>query len=110
MRCSQYFGLSAEADLYIKENVAEVPNILCPHCSKVVNTKIDAHVYKIDEDDYMGWGHPPLSEYRMKDGSILKEVVQDVPWSSGPCYFLCLENEDGEQVFEWPEEEIKSCI
>jgi hypothetical protein len=50
---------------------------------------------------------PSLYEYTLKDGSKVKEVVQACPWSSGPMIYLCLEDEHGNKMFPWPEEEME---
>jgi hypothetical protein len=46
---------------------------------------------------------PELVEYTLKDGSKVREIVQAVPWSAGPCIFLALQNEQGETLFPWPQ-------
>ena len=49
---------------------------------------------------------PDLYEYELKDGRKIFEVVQAVPWSGGPCIFLCLELDSGERIGEWSQEEL----
>jgi hypothetical protein len=38
------------------------------------------------------------------NGEVYKEVVQCVPWSSGPMIFTCLEDADGNKLFSWIED------
>lgn len=56
------------------------------------------------EDEYS------LHRYTMPDGKVYQEYVQAQPWSSGPCFFLALEDEDGKGVPEsfWSEEDINN--
>jgi hypothetical protein len=42
--------------------------------------------------------------YYMPDGSILKEVGQVTPWSSGPMILTCLRSTSGEKLFQWVED------
>lgn len=51
----------------------------------------------------------PLRRYTMPNGKVYEEYVQAEPWSSGPCIFLALRNENG-PVKEslWSEEEINN--
>lgn len=53
----------------------------------------------------------PLMEYFMKDGSKVREAIQAQPWSSGPVFFLALQDEKGEWIKEtlWDEETINNC-
>lgn len=51
---------------------------------------------------------PPLFEYEIQGGGVVREIVQDCPWSSGPCIFLCLETDAGLRIGEWPETEIET--
>jgi len=46
------------------------------------------------------------------DGSILKEMVQASPWSSGPCYFYALQDEEDRWVGEslWTSDEINDSL
>jgi len=51
----------------------------------------------------------PLHKYTFPDGTVYYEEVQATPWSSGPCYFLALQDEDREWVPEskWTNDEIQ---
>jgi hypothetical protein len=45
--------------------------------------------------------------YNSPNPEVYIEVLQECPWSGGPCIFTCLVNSaTGKRVFEWSEEEI----
>ena len=104
MRCYQHYGLTDEAEKYLKENCALEPDIVCPDCGKVISTKRKVLSFAHHEAFYSDG--PILHVYKGKDGKKIKEVVQAMPWSSGPCGFLCLELEDGSRIGEWSDKEI----
>lgn len=106
MRCYQHRGVTKEACDFLSANVKMVPLIVCPKCGEVISKKMDCSIYVV-KDAFYDDG-PSLYKYNLKDGRIAKEVVQAMPWSSGPVGFLCLEV-DGNCMFEWPEEEIDNC-
>lgn len=49
-----------------------------------------------------------LSKYTFPDGRVFYDAVQSDEWSSGPCFFLALKDNNGEWVKEslWSDEEI----
>lgn len=49
---------------------------------------------------------PMLYRYFMKDGSTWVEEIQCIPWSSGPCIFTKLVQENGDKEIKWSQEEI----
>jgi hypothetical protein len=104
MRCEQIIGLKREAVKHLCEHTNRVPHEFCPHCKEVVRYKKDTIFY--DKYELSFGGSYDLIEYRLVSGETMREVVQEVKWSSGPCVFLCLE-QDGRRMFEWTEEEIK---
>lgn len=104
MRCYQHVGLTAEAEEYLEKNVVKIPVSYCPHCKEVLSTKMKVIASK-EYDAFYGDG-PSLDTYECIDGSTIKEVVQCMPWSSGPMGFLCLEK-DGKKMLEWTEKEIE---
>ena len=85
---------------------------VCPYCGSSSGGKIKCVIY--DEDIGKGQGMfddgPVLYEYTLKNGKKLKEVVQYSPWSSGPCIFLCLQNERGKKIFKWSKKAINSYL
>jgi len=96
-------GLTEAAQEFLDENVVRVEGDKCPRCDEVLNTKMSSNIYE-EVDAFYGCG-PRLLEYDLDDGRIAREVVQAMPWSSGPVCFKCLEI-DGEKCFEWSQEEI----
>jgi DNA-directed RNA polymerase subunit RPC12/RpoP len=109
MRCTQFIGLTDEAQSFLIENCLEVADSVCPHCGSTITTKNKSEVYSSAKHFGMFEDGPDLLKYYLKDGKTLFEVVQAAPWSSGPCIFLCLEDEKGNRLFEWSDEDINSC-
>lgn len=113
IRETQIFGLHDEAIKFIDDNVVSVDREVdpCPHCGKFtrkVNVR-EERIYGSARSSGMFDDGPDLTEYKLKDGSMVREVVQAVPWSSGPCIFLCLEDSDGNKMFEWDNDYINNC-
>jgi len=106
MRCFQLMGLTPEAENFLSVNCATEPdmNSLCPHCGKP--TKEQRIVLGVKHVESFYTDGPDLHTYKLKDGRIIKEIIQAEPWSSGPVSFLCLELEDGTRIGEWSQEEI----
>ena len=102
MRCHQFVGLNKEADKFLRDNVAQIPNIICPHCKTVISTK--RKVLSTEHQDAFYGDGPTLHIYELKDGRICSEILQAQPWSSGPMSFLCLEIR-GKKMFEWKTDE-----
>jgi len=44
-----------------------------------------------------------------KEGEKIREIIQAIPWSGGPCIFLCLKLENGQLIGEWTNEELNNC-
>lgn len=103
MRCSQYMGLTQQAQNWLKENVQITPEHICPTCRHRRGGDIVKTQWNMD-DHRDPFSAPPLYEYGLKDGSKVREVIQCSPWSSGPMYFLCLETPEGNRLFEWVED------
>jgi len=110
MRCTQFIGLSYEAETFIDENVKHMPSETCVTCGHTSGGEFTMRVYdtEIGRSAGMFDDGPDLHEYILKDGQRIREVVQCTPWSSGPMIFLCLENEAGKKICEWDDEEIES--
>jgi len=106
IRCYQHVGLKEGAEKWLDENVARVPvpEHTCSKCGHVDTKEVWDLVDHEQVDCFMGDG-PFLSIYNMKNGGVVKVVLQAEPWSSGPMGFLCLEV-DGKRMFEWTEDEI----
>lgn len=107
-RQTQIIGLSENAINFLNENAQQEPCNFCPHCNKAIDTRIISFVYASAAEEGMFDDGPKLLQYPLKNGEIAKEIVQAVPWSSGPCIFLCLEIA-GAKYFEWPESALQNC-
>lgn len=109
MRCTQLIGLKKEASKFLFENTKRVPCSPCPHCGKDTRDRMDTKIYESAASAGMFDDGPELNEYYLKDGRVIREVIQAVPWSSGPCIFMCLidaADPDGKWLFPWSDEEI----
>lgn len=107
-RSVSIMGLTTEAEKYLEENAAEVPSVVCPSWGHIISYTKESKVYETP-DCWYGEG-PQLKEYIMKDGQKIKEIIQKNIWDSGPNIFLCLEDESGEKLFEWGEEEMHKWV
>ena len=108
MRCTQVFGLNQVARKFLSLHVARTPKRTCPTCHHQEGGEMIAEVYASAREDGMFDDGPDLLRYTLQDGRKFCEIVQAVPWSSGPCIFLCLEDADGKRYGEWTEEEINN--
>ena len=111
MRCYQEVGLKTEALIWLNENVELIDdeNMKCPHCGIAISKK--RHAISTNHVDMFYGDGPELFTYKTKDGRIISEIVQTSPWSSGPMAFLCLQDDNtGEKMFEWTENEIMENI
>jgi hypothetical protein len=106
MRCTQLQGLTPEATKFLDENGKIVVHSKCPHCDGVLSEGIERNVYADASGEGMFDDGPMLNQYTLKGGKIVRDIVQATVWSSGPCIFLCLEDEEGNQLFPWPQEKI----
>ena len=107
IRMTQDMGLHETADDFLQKNCSTTPIVECPLCKNRTGGGRVAERYESAEHLGMFDDGPNLYEYTLKDGSKVKEVVQACPWSSGPMIYLCLEDEHGNKMFPWPEEEIE---
>lgn len=109
IRETQYYGLNKKAKKFLeKKGIKE-------HVELVIDKKIEKEWDRLKTKEYdnergMFDEKVPLHMYYLKDGKKMREKVQATPWSSGMCIFTCLENEDGERLFEWTEEEMNKVI
>jgi len=106
MRMHQYIGLNDRARKWLEKHAQKVPGSRCSHCNQVLSTILSRRVYSTDEIFYDTLS---LYEYTLTDGTVVREVLQDQPWSSGPMSFLCLEIE-GKQRFKWSRKEIEGML
>lgn len=119
IRMDQHMGLSPEARtmiagekvlLYYRTELREMPN---GESVKVIDREpVYGSSVKCEETParYVGmfFDEYPLYKYILPDGTELFETVQAEPWSSGPCFFLCLRDSDGYIIEEskWSQVEI----
>lgn len=108
IRMYQEVGLKLVAKDFLDKNVNMIVDKIttCPHCHKEVSTTMKREVISILSKDYFYENGPTLRIYRLRNGGVAKEVVQALPWSSGPVAFMCLEV-DGVRMFEWTDKEIE---
>ena len=116
-RSTQFIGLSSSATQYIEENVNLIEEfILCPHCSGKINSYQRKDIVDEKRCCYGMFDEEiDLDTWKLKDGGVAREVVQVIPWSSGPVIFTCLEiyngnNEKIQTIGEWAEEEMDSYL
>ena len=112
MLCTQLEGLSKKAIKFLEENCQKTYEHTCPHCNEGFgNLVLDKKVYDKETGRRAGMfdDGPDLFEYKLINGDTIKEVVQEVVWSSGPCIFLCLEDSNGKLKFKWPEKNLNNC-
>ena len=107
MRCTQLQGLSPEAAAFLDQEAEREAIVTCPKCGEMITEGYVKRGYASAASSGMFDDGPELFEYTLTNGDKVREIVQAVPWSSGPCIFLCLER-DGKNIFEWPEDEINN--
>ena len=111
MRMTQIYGLTEEAETFIKENVEMIPDMVCTDCGKIMSYKRNWKIYDDAKDAGMFGDGPSLREFVLKDGSIVREKLNKyTPWSSGPNLFIDLVDENGNILYGWSEEEINKSI
>lgn len=106
IRQTQIYGLNEDAEGFLSVNAKRGVQP-CPCCGQDVRDSILKREYGSAANEGMFDDGPSLYEYDLKDGRKAREIVQAVPWSSGPCIFLCLEI-DGQRKLEWLESEINA--
>ena len=110
MRATQFMGLCGNAYKYLKKHVKHIPAVKCDKCGHVEGGKFLYDVYKDASNLGMMDDGPKLRRYHMKDDTFVYQVVQAIPWSSGPCIYLALsETEDTTGMIPetmWPQDII----
>lgn len=117
IRMDQFMGLNGQATKILEENkvlvYTEQGERYFPDGNYEIFTRQFCDIPKKVYDHYEGMNdcQYDLHEYTMKDGSKVREAVQAEPWSSGPVFFLALQDEKGEWIKEtlWDEETINNC-
>jgi len=106
MRMTQVFGLPPAAYVFLDEHCKEEDCSPCPHCGKPTARKRVCGVYGSAAELGMFDDGPELLEYTLKDNTKVRETVQSSEWSSGPCIFLMLVDENGDTVISWDQKDI----
>ena len=106
-RSTSVMGLSAEATEWLQLHAERQETKVCPTCKHTTGGGYLCEVYDDETGRKAGMfdDGPQLFQYKTEFGNI-KEVIQCTPWNSGPCIFLCLEDENGGRIGEWTEEQI----
>ena len=109
IRMYQEVGLKLVAKDFLDKNVNMIVDKIttCPYCLIVISTTMKKEVIGTISEDCLYEAGPTLHTYRLRNGGIAKEIVQAMPWSSGPVAFLCIEV-DGKRMFEWTDDEISA--
>jgi hypothetical protein len=118
MRMDQHFGLNPWASNFVLGEqipVTEKTTRIYPDGTKEEFVK-EVDISKVKKEPsgglYVGMFEDefPLYRYTFPDERTFFEAVQSDQWSSGPCFFLALKDENGEWVKEslWDEEEIEN--
>jgi hypothetical protein len=102
MRCTQYIGLTLEAEALLK------PGKTCPTCGHTATRFEELPSSGHRKARGMYDEEIPLGDFVMLDGNFAFEYVQASPWSGGPCIFTALKDKDGNWIQETlhSEEEI----
>jgi hypothetical protein len=107
IRMTQDMGLHKSADEFLQEFCKRTEVVECPTCHHKTGGSFVSRIWEDASHLGMFEDGPALREYTLKNECKVKEVVQASPWSSGPMIYLCLEDEHGNKMFPWPEEEIE---
>ena len=111
MRMTQIYGLADGAKIFLGQHVQMIPDAVCPKCGEVVTQKPNVIVYKSEKSAGMHDDGPDLKQYALKDERIVREVLNEYrPWSSGPCLFFDLIDDNDHILYGWTEEEIDKRI
>jgi hypothetical protein len=107
MRCTQFQGLTEEAEAFLSESGKHDPATTCPHCGETLTWQLRKTSYASGKHLGMFDDGPEfLYDYTLKDDTTVREVVQETVWSSGPVIFLALQKPDGQIIYPWPQEAI----
>jgi hypothetical protein len=102
-RSATIVGLSKRALTFLRNEGKTKSVNSCEHCGHCSGKELVSQTYETIEvfvnEDYQ------LQKWRLKDGRIAKEVVQCIPWDSGPILYTCLEI-DGVRKFLHNEDEV----
>lgn len=128
MRTDQWIGLNERSEKFLMEKFGRdftleqkmywsLPED--PQSKPEVTTRSGRsipHWYIIETDPVGGafgdYAAGYLRTYKDDSGYIIREKLQATPWSSGPCYFVALQDEEGNFIEDlmWTEAEIDEQI
>jgi hypothetical protein len=95
-------GLTKEATDFLKENAVIInKSVENPYGTMTIPQPDGEVIAKIGMFDEV-----ELHEYKMKDGTTCREIVQEEIWSGGPVIFLALKH-NGAVIGKWKEKEIR---
>ena len=111
-RSTQIMGLSPRAHRFLDKHGVTMPLVTCKTCGHSTGGAAVCEVYDTESGVAAGMfdDGPELRKWELQSGEWAKEVVQEVPWSSGPVIFLTLELQDGTRIGDWTEEEIQEAL
>jgi len=120
-RSDQLIGLNSRAMALLKGHQilqhTEVVMRAYPDGHVQIDKPIPVYKHSIKKEGYGGFTGMfddiyQLHRYTLSSGYVYYEEVQTSPWSSGPVFFLALQDEKGEWVKEslWTDEEINDHI
>lgn len=124
MRCDQYIGLNKWAEKFVEGEIVQSlikgtktypDGRVVPYEATCTESTVEQRTYAVLDGAWTPeFLH--LQEYTLPNGRVIREYVQAEPWSSGPCYFLALEemhiDHEGKEHWTpveeslWSEEEI----
>ncbi len=120
IRCDQFMGLNEWAQNFVKGEpvlvyTEEVTRVYPDGRRETLEPRpvYESSVKKEQSNEFcsgMFGDEYPLNKYTFPDGRVCFERVQAEPWSSGPVFFLALQDEKGNWVPEslWSEKEIEN--
>ena len=103
-RSLSLIGLKDEAREWLEKQLDQKKEC-CPTCGAKLATGFQPTIY--DREDVWYGTELELREFVTKNGKVIREVIQEIPWSSGPVVFMCLEDQKGKQLFPWSKEEME---
>ena len=122
MRTDQYMGLSPRAQEFLENNglkciITQIKEFPKDPIKKTVTSerKVWTELWREPYDEIEGaFGNKfSLYMYRLSDRTKIIEEIQEQPWSSGPCFFLCLKYKKTDVLIpdtRWTEQEIEDSI
>lgn len=109
IRTTQFVGMSPRAKKYIEDNCKK--DLIEVYKNGVLDKFYTMPVKELGNTTFgMFEEEIQLFKYTFKDGSVLMEIEQASPWSSGPLIFTCLKDKAGKLIGEWTDAEIDDML